>query len=174
MTEIAERLNRFLEHLESLRDKGDRGALAQLRRGLANGPEQDPGVFRHVFPFVAGRPRDEDVCLLLASLFALHPEPGGQGNMGDVFRRIRGVTDSDSVEGRFMALLNCRGEDLSLHLRHAVSLAKANDVPVNWKQLLTDLRLWDHERRFVQRDWARGYWGRKQEAAEPSQSENQN
>ncbi|MBU2490067.1 MAG: type I-E CRISPR-associated protein Cse2/CasB [Proteobacteria bacterium] len=162
-----DRFEDFVKHLESLRDREDRGALAGLRRGLVRGPAQDPGVFRHVFPFVAGAPWEEDACLLVAALFALHPDSGGEGNMGKVFRRIQKAdaarsgseTEGNSTEKRFMALLNARFEDLPVLLRHAVSLARAREVPVDWRQLLKDLRYWGHEDRFVQRAWAKGYWG---------------
>ena len=65
---------------------------------------------------------------------------------------------SESLEKRFVALLNCHGDDLPNHLRQAVSLLKAKDVAVNWHQLLRDVLYWDHEARFVQQQWAREFW----------------
>ena len=151
----------FLEYLTKLRDRDDRAALAALRKGVGKPPGTVVEMFRYVVPFTGGRSSrwDQNAHFILGSLFALHPQKGGRGNMGEVFRRIKGKTDSESVEGRFMALLNCHEDLLQNHLRHAVSLARSKEVPVNWDELFKDLRNWKHPDRWVQRKWAESYWG---------------
>jgi CRISPR system Cascade subunit CasB len=67
---------------------------------------------------------------------------------------------SASVERRFTALLDCHADELPGHLRHAVSLLKSKGVPVDWRVLLADVQWWGHGDRFVQREWAREFWGR--------------
>ena len=57
-----------------------------------------------------------------------------------------------------MALLNAHPDELGRHLRHAVSLLKAHEVPIDWAQLLRDVQEWTYEGRPVQLDWARAFW----------------
>ena len=151
----------FVEYLQKLRDRDDRAALASLRKGVGKPPGTVVEMFRYVVPFTGEKTTrwDQDMHFIVGSLFALHPLKGGSGNFGNVFRRIKGKTDSDSVEGRFMALLNCHEDQLQNHLRHAVSLAKSKDVPVNWNELFRELRSWRHPDRWVQRRWAESFWG---------------
>lgn len=147
---------RFIEHLEKLRDQEDRGALATLRRGLGREPGTTPGMYPLVVPWVPNNPFAENAAFLIAALFALHPQPGGQGTLGSAFARI--ASSSDSIEQRFVALLNCHRDDLPNHLRHAISLLRSEEVPVDWKCLLRDVLGWDHDSRYVQRNWAREFW----------------
>jgi len=148
--------DRFVEHLEKLRDQENRGALATLRRGLGYPPGTVPEMYSYVVPWVPTYRNAEDSAFLLAALFAFHSQSGGQGTLGAAFARI--ATLSDSIEQRFVAVLNCHRDDLSHHLRHAVSLLRSKDVPIDWKQLLRDVLAWDHDDRYVQRNWARDFW----------------
>lgn len=148
--------DRFIEHLEKLRDQENRGALATLRRGLGYPPGTAPEMYSYVVPWVPQYRSAEDAAFLVAALFALHPQPGGQGTLGAAFARI--TESNDSIEQRFVALLNCHRDDLPHHLRQAVSLLRSKDVPVDWKRLLLDVLGWDHDDRYVQRNWARDFW----------------
>lgn len=160
---------RFIEYLEGLAaGERSRAALAALRRGLGRPPGEAVEMHRYVVKWL---PRDapqwqEDAYYLVASLFASHPmswpsQPGevGPTNLGASFARLLGNDGEESVERRFTAMLNCRGEDLHVHLRHAVSLLKSRDVAVDWARLLRDLQQWHWEDRPVQRTWARAFWG---------------
>ena len=66
---------------------------------------------------------------------------------------------SPSIEKRFVALLNSDEEDLPNHLRQIISLLKSKEAPINWSQLLFDIKNWDNERVNVQRHLANGFWG---------------
>ena len=160
--------NALIEGLERLRDGDNRGALAVLRRALQRDPGQDAEVFRYVMPYLPSSvdPSTEETAFLTASLFADHPAKGGTGNLGAAFRRLAAAgkakpTDPipESVERRFTALLNTETEDLQHHLRHAIKLLRSAEVPVDWRQLLRDLLYWNHPEGFVQRNWAREFWG---------------
>jgi CRISPR type I-E-associated protein CasB/Cse2 len=105
---------------------------------------------------------------LVASLFALWHQGRDQPrtvsgerftNLGISFRLLPEEVRTGSVEGRFRALLNADREELSEHLRHAISLLRANDVAVDWSRLFRDVRNWRSDDRWVQREWARAYWG---------------
>jgi CRISPR system Cascade subunit CasB len=164
----------FVAYLEGLVRREDRAALAALRRGLGKSPGAVPEVHRHVVPWLgaARSSWEEDVHYLVASLFAAwhqggRPVAAWDGSLGRSFRALADKVGADGAERRFAALLSCRREDLAEPLRHAVSLLRTHDVPVNWTRLLLDLPRWDHLDRPVQRRWARDFWA----AAPPSSDE---
>lgn len=163
---------RFAEHLASLagREDGDaRAALAALRRGLGKEPGEAAEAARYVFPWLhqdAGV-RQIKAYFQIAALFATHQGSWHRGegdralNLGGSFRRLAGPAGSDEgagAERRFVALLNAHPDELDRHLRHAVSLLKAQQVPIDWAQLLRDVQEWTYEGRPVQLDWARAFW----------------
>lgn len=162
---------RFISYLQELADKEDRAALAALRRSLGKSPGEAAETHRYVLRFNP-EPWEESAYYLVAGLFALHPEswPHKEGdkrltNLGASFAWMKAkpeASSDSSIERRFVALLDCHADDLADHLRHAVSLLKAKEIPVDWLQLLRDLRRWNHEERFVQRGWARAFWGGNQ------------
>jgi CRISPR system Cascade subunit CasB len=169
----------FASYLEGLAEREDRAALAHLRRGLGKPPGTAPDMFPLIVPWTHTMPDwNADVYYLVAALFGAHPTNTEEGNFGDTCRIVhasrrteRGAGDEegvDSLERRFVALLNAHPDDLQWHLRHAVDLAAGEEVPVNWAQLLYDLCYWTHPDRFVQRKWANSYWsgGRSNESTE--------
>lgn len=155
---------RFIKFLEDLERNDDRAALAALRRSLGKHPGEASEAHRYILPF---NPAvwEEPAFYLVAGLFALHPanwrtedSDDRQTNFGASFAWLRSKTDSESIEKRFVALLDCHEDDLSDHLRHAVSLLRSQEIPIDWGQLLKDLRNWNHMDHFVQRRWARAFW----------------
>ncbi len=161
---------RFVRHLEALADPENprgRAALAALRRGLGKEPGSIAEIHQYVLPALpAGlSTREEDRYYLIAGLYASYPganwrsdDPTSRTDLGASFARARGEDGGESVERRFVALLNCHEEDLPYHLRHAVSFLGARQVPIDWARLLVDIESWGHEERFVQRAWARSFW----------------
>jgi CRISPR system Cascade subunit CasB len=171
MSRIPESINRFIASLEKLNLEEDRAALAALRRGLG----KEPGTASEMYPIVVPRlppslsPQQESDYYLIAALFGSHPEPGGDGSLGAAFARLRSERDSESIDKRFVALLNCHADDLVAHLQQAVSLLKSGNVSVDWRQLLYDMQYWDHPARFEQRQWARDFWtGQEPQTVEPT------
>ena len=160
---------RFISYLEELARNEDRAALAALRRGLGKSPGEAAETHQYVLRFNP-EPWEELAFYLVAGLFAMHPEswPKKEGdkrltNFGASFAWMKSKADSDSsIERRFVALLDCHEDDLAEHLRHAVSLLRSKEIPVDWLQLLRDLRNWNQENRRVQRNWARAFWGGSQ------------
>jgi CRISPR type I-E-associated protein CasB/Cse2 len=175
----------FAAFLERLNKKQDRGALADLRRGLGKPPGQAAEMHRYIVPWLSASEATpyvtwrEEVYYLVASLFALYPEstwppgqdPGYQRNLGASFAQLEQTSNqgrqedgkqTSPVERRFVALLNCHADNLQDHLRHAISLMKSTKppIPVDWAVLLSDLVWWDSDSRRVQRQWARAFWGR--------------
>jgi len=155
-----------------------RAALAELRRGLGKAPGEAPAAYSETLTLIGdaaiGQPL-EDIYFQVATLYALYPhntgtprdiEPWRRRNIGGSLALLGGKEERrKGAERRLLALLNCPADDLPDHLRHAVSLLRADDRSIDWQQLLADLRNWDREDRRVQRSWARSFWGHSAEAA---------
>ena len=154
--------NAFVDYLCELARRDDRGALAHLRRGLGGPPGTAVEMFPYVVPWLPaqGRRWQQDAHFLVAALFAMHPAHDPNiGSLGSTLRRLAHAANSeDSTERRFVALLNTHRDDLFRPLRHAVSLAKSHNVPVDYAMLLQHVQHWANEDRWVQRRWAADFW----------------
>lgn len=156
----------FVTYLERLRDREDLGALAALRRGLGKAPWEAPETFPYIVPWLpANASRWREHCyFLVGALFAWHrrsDQPGERRrNFGSSFAKLVTQRTEDSLERRFSALLVSNQDELPDRLRSAVGLLRGQDVPVDWTQLLHDLRWWGTANRVVERAWARAFWAR--------------
>ncbi len=155
---LDERQKTFIGYLLSLAQQGreDRGALADLRSGLGKEPGGMGRVHKHVAPYLPERNYDDRWYYLAATLFGAFPQHRGGRSLGAAFRPLK--QKSDSMEARFVALLNAHADDLDDHLRHAVSLLKANEQPLDWFQFFQDLLQWDHPDGYIQLRWARDFY----------------
>jgi CRISPR system Cascade subunit CasB len=157
----------FATWLRNLVDTERREVLAALRRGLGKPPGTAAEMYPYMVKWTEGEHSgwEEERYYLVAALFAAHQiswRPGepvnGATNLGASFARLRQATGSQSMDLRFVALLNCHRDDLPEQLRHAVDLLKSKDIPIDWAQLLCDLRQWERDDRAVQREWAQAFW----------------
>ena len=168
----------FISYLESVLKRDDRAILADLRRGLGKEPGTVMEMFPHIARFVQTKYRgEENAYFLVASLFALYPTSSwasheNYNNLGKSLSFLK--EESDSIEKRFLALLNSDEEDLPNHLRQIISLLKSNDKLINWLQLLKDIKAWKHEDKYVQRNWAKGFWGNASTNTENSEKGEEN
>jgi CRISPR system Cascade subunit CasB len=157
---------RFISALEHLVTNDDRAALAALRRGLGQQPGETMELYPYVVPYVQGLryTSDENPYYIIASLVGLYPTPSWECSNGKQLTNLGASLallkddSGDSLEKRFVALLNAHADDVPEHLRHAISLLKSKDKPINWLRLLRDIKQWDRENRMVQRLWAKGFW----------------
>lgn len=156
----------FIERVEKL----DTGELATLRRGCG---ERDPVEGR--CPWLVGLMHgvaSEPAAFLVASLLAQYKtseiKAGHhriRGNFGITWKRAIARNDSESIKRRFRVLLDCDYDprtgdgDLPYRLRQMVRYAVSKDVGVDWPTLLKDVRAWSSPSRFVQKEWARGFFG---------------
>lgn len=152
--------HRLIQYLESLAGENtlDRGALAKLRRALYDPLEAYPVIL----PYLPKNISDYELNLytLLAALFSIHPHSSPDGNMGSHMRQATGEEEEiEATERRFANLLRANWEDLPVLLRQSVSYLRSRDVAVNWEQLRRDLLAWNHAERYVQKSWARSFWG---------------
>jgi CRISPR type I-E-associated protein CasB/Cse2 len=157
MTEQQKPTDPLVDRLERLAQREDRATLALLRGSLQEGRSLDG--LRVVLPFLKrgapGAARAEDDALLLAGLFALHPESGSLSLASALSIVAR---DSDSVELRFRALLGAGRQDLPTHLRHAVTLVASRGLAIDWRDLHTKIRFWESNSDRARREWARDFW----------------
>lgn len=152
--------DRLIVYLKGLVKRQDRAALANLRRGLGRPPMSAMEMYPYLGQFLSHetKPRYENAVFIIAALFAYyHDAPGVNGNLGASLRQLK--DQSDSIEKRFVALLNGDEEDLPYYLRQTIGLLKSKDVGVNWERLLSDVQNWSSDKRFVQKNWARSFWG---------------
>lgn len=158
---------RFIQFLESLVRRGDRGALAALRRVVGRDVGEWTAADRLLLPWL--QPGDSarriSAHYVVAGLFALYPDAPSFGepanatgrSLGASLRRLADASLGDGTERRLRSLLAAEFEDVTTHLRSVTPMLRAKRVPVDWRQLLRDLLVWDGERR-VQRRWAIAFW----------------
>lgn len=140
-----------------------RQALARLRRAFS-GPRHQAEAYEYVFrhdPPVS----EQETWLLIAGLFALHPQPRRQahrrslgGSMGEL-EALRG----GAASRRFTQLLARDRDSLPHHLRQTIRLLVSHDISVDFDQLLDDLvvllgdRYRGSEAHSVRLRWAREF-----------------
>ncbi len=151
-------MNWLIERLE--KRKEDRGLMANLRCFLVENKKHRAWPALHRLGIDI---EDEEVSLV-AGLFASHPANAQSGNFGDTCRMIesrRGDTRGDDskvtpIERRFQHLLAAeKGDELHQRVTRLVLMAKSQDVPVNYEQLISDLRWWNDS---VKTKWASQFW----------------
>lgn len=147
----------LVKHLYKLGAGGspDRQALARLRRAATGDPAAVIGAYPHVVPFVGKGSIDDAV--LLASLFASHPDGGGDP-LGAALRKVMDRRKSESIELRFLALLQASRGDLDHHLRQAVALCRSESAAIDWQDLEFVIRGWELPERRQQKKLARDFW----------------
>lgn len=166
-------VHEFARQLAGFVEDENRAALAALRRGIGRpiGEVNDPMRYLGRW-FSNGDWRRENAFYLVASLFATHQiswesdvQSRTSTNLGASFDHLATKVEGErqggreGVERRFVPLLNAHVDDLPVHLRHAVSLLRSKEIPIDWARLVLDVENWDRESRLVQRSWARAFWG---------------
>ena len=155
--------SKFIDYLENLKKIENRGALASLRRGLQHDVGTCIDMYKYIIPWTKNMGEwERNIHYLVASLFAYHPSSTSTGHMGDVFHIISQKRGSNnSLELRFVTLLRSNPEDLPIHLRQAISIAKSESIPINWHELLYDLKRWPYESKYPPYEkWANSFWKR--------------
>ena len=166
----------FIQWLYGLALANDRARLAALRRGLMLDRHHLYELYRVIPPqFLDGASMaDAERRTLLAALFASHPlhfperasdGPVRRRNLGHSLRLLAdqhrgedGVELPETLKRRMDILLSAHADDVLAHLQHVIRLLKAAEIPVDWEQLLWDLRGWDQDSQPVQWDWSRSFY----------------
>ncbi|MFA6930239.1 MAG: type I-E CRISPR-associated protein Cse2/CasB [Lentisphaeria bacterium] len=153
-------MSTFIEYLEGL-NKGDTKVRAVLRRSLSF----EPGVYPAAFPYVEPYLKDEDgawrrkTYYLVAGLWAQHWRErlnGEQKPIGMALADYVKASGSQSVEQRFIALLDADEDQLSYRLRQIIALLK--EQKIDFEKLLKNLLTWNNENKWTQRNWAQDFY----------------
>ncbi|MEZ4631642.1 MAG: type I-E CRISPR-associated protein Cse2/CasB [Deinococcales bacterium] len=154
-----QQLERF--HQGDERQKPNRKALAELRRSLGF----ELGTYIPAYSYVESfHPSnfDRPMYYLVAGLYALHPQhTQAEESFGQTLVKVQKEKEqiSESLEKRFLALLNCQEENqLAHHLRQMIGIVKQAEVNLNYVKLLRDLIKWNSDDRYIQRHWAQDYY----------------
>lgn len=164
------REDRFIHYLIELSAKKDRGPLAVLRHSLAF----DPGMYLKalplVEPFVAKEWHAQDSRRLalyaVAGLYAKHPKQHDGKTLSAAFgefqRDRRNEGRSNSLERRFIALLEADEGSVLEHLRQVIALLASADAGLDYRQLLRDLTTWlspmSHHLDKTKQRWAHDFY----------------
>lgn len=165
----------FLNEVKAHRD--DRGYLARLKRGLAEGTEDQAWGILAVQHFDFSDAVKRKVWATVGGLAATLEDAGllkveGWENMGMVMRRIMNVEGNvdesrmKAYEAKLRRLLNCTSTiELCDLVVGIVRLAESKRVEVNCRQLYFDLNGWDdQEKREKSRvHWAQDFYRVEQE-----------
>ncbi|MFT4192236.1 MAG: type I-E CRISPR-associated protein Cse2/CasB [Comamonas sp.] len=169
---MSEHAQRFIAHLIALRER-DPGAIAALRHSLAFDPGAYPKAYPHVERFVGvDRPAHDAWRLALyavAGLFARHPAQREQ-SFATAFGELMRKRESQSIEGRFIALLGADADNILDYLRQAISLLAGDDIGLDYARLLDDLRVWmnpNADRDRLRQRWARDFYRAAESQTEP-------
>lgn len=174
---MSEHASNFLAHLQQLRER-DRGALARLRRSLAQAPGTDPRTYPFVEPFVGADWHALDSRRLAlhlgAGLFALNPHHGEHRSLAEAFGALARERDSGSLELRFMALLGADAGLFPSLIRQIVNLLEGQAY--DQTRLLEDLQVWlsssaSDRRDRIRQQWARDFYRHFTPPATPTPSE---
>lgn len=151
-----DQIHRFIHHLQEL-DSGERARLKRAAgRPLAEARDV-LGLFYQLLP--RGVPAGhEEIYFLIATLFPM-ADAGLGGDLGASLRRARLTKADPGLDRRVRILLDSDAGQLAFRLRQVVRLIQSRRASVNWSELLKDLLYWSHPDRFVQRRWARAYFG---------------
>ncbi|HLJ56864.1 MAG TPA: type I-E CRISPR-associated protein Cse2/CasB [Chthonomonadaceae bacterium] len=176
---------RLISHLARLHEDHDkrndvdaRGKLANLRYAMRDRLHTDYPVGR-VFPALAegalsDNPERNEWRTLIAGLYGYAHDEVAQRDgvsLGTALRDLFEARQNESLERRFMALLNTDPEQLPGHLRQAISLLKAEKIGLDWKMLLDQAAAWSASGRWVQKRWTRDYYRSRKPAVEGAVSD---
>lgn len=150
----------LIDWLEGLNAK-DTKVRAVLRRSLAFAPGEYPPAFPYVEAFVSDADSSwrRSMLYLVAGLWALNWNAGHGGqpvSLGRACADYKATSGSESVESRFINLLDANSHQLPYRLRQMVALLK--DYAIDFKGLLRGLFLWNDERKRTQNALARDFY----------------
>ena len=153
----------FLGKLEQLKgQKTWTAARAALRRSLAFAPGTYPPAMPYVEPWVKGEEGwRREAYYLVAALYALKDGEQQAGRtLAKALWEAYKERGSESVEKRFLALLDADRDQIAYRLRQAVGFVGGG---LDFAQLLEDLLAWFGPERRVQARWAREFYGMQAE-----------
>ncbi|MER6717134.1 type I-E CRISPR-associated protein Cse2/CasB [Streptomyces sp. NPDC000877] len=135
------RLNRSISSDNRHAAAEARRTLARLRRCFA-GPRQEADAYSTVFDFDPPE-AEQHIWLLVAGLFALHPQAQPQDTHGrasiGTAMGLLAQDRGDSVQRRFTQLVSVEAASLPHYLRQCVQLLATSAIPLDYHRLLDEL-----------------------------------
>jgi len=168
-----ENISRFIANLADL----DAGERARFKRNAGN---KIPEAHNALGLFYRTALRDvhipeyrEETFFLVATLFAFEKPAKDKSArpkklpFAQAMRQIRtvhakqsgGEKQTKGLDKRMERLLDADRQQLPYYLRREVQFLANEGRHIDWEQLLKDLLQWENPERFVQRRWAREYFG---------------
>ncbi len=148
----------FIGYLEELRQNERRWSQARavLRRSLAFAPGTYPDAYPFVEPRVGERSGwSREVLYVVAGLYALKEAHVPQRTLSRAFRETMDRKGSQSLEARFLTLLDSDYDQLAERLRRVAILVEGG---FDFVCLQRDLERWFRPDRPVQQNWARDFY----------------
>lgn len=161
--------DRFVNRLMELQEREATGELAILRRnaGLSLAESRGAlGIFYRLLPVNTGY--TEEIYFLVATLYPHNTKSIEGENLGGALAKLKAIDGSEALDRRVAILLDSgfergsnrlRPGELGFRLRQTIKLLASKEIGVDWQCLLQDLLRWDHPDRWVQKQWARAYFG---------------
>ena len=147
-----------------------RGDLAILKRACGSSISESSnamGIFYRLLPYSGIKHWDEEIYFLVATLYGLNSYYFS-GDFGKSLRLVKGKLGTESLDNRFIGLLdstfeNIRGSyegggEIAFKLRQLIKLSASKEVGIDWRRLIKDLKMWTHPKKFVQKNWAKSYF----------------
>lgn len=164
--------SRFLQSVSD-RIKNDNGTKADFKRALSNEPEHVRKIYPFVLPYFGNTSEWEQkqIWIPVACLSVYYPSTQKIGNFGHSCRGLAMATNSEGADRRFRALLDLALADIHSPLTALVRQMASKKIPINYPQLLADLRQWEHPNQYIQDSWARAFWGASEKPSEDQHQE---
>jgi CRISPR type I-E-associated protein CasB/Cse2 len=158
-------LAKLHENYNKQHDADSRGKLANLRYAMRDRLHADYPIGRVIPALEPGGMADDadrnEWRTVIAGLFGFahaDVEDKRGKSLGTALRDLFEARQNESLERRFMMLLNSDAEHLPGHLRQAISLLKAQGLALDWSMLLADASAWSARDKWAQKKWVRDYY----------------
>lgn len=180
--ELPDSIQKFVQNLAKL----EPGDLARLKRNAGNRFDEASRVtglfYNKVLPYSNIGNWSEDRYFLVATLYPLLEKRQDKNapvtaatppptDFGLSLRRIRNADNETGLDRRIERLLDADEQQLPFQLRQAVHFLASNRGRVDWGNLLADLLRWPSPDKWVQKKWAKSYFGKELPVALPSSSD---
>lgn len=146
----------FIARLDKL-DVGDRARLKRNAGKTIGEAHEVLGLFYAILPHNISQ-FQEEIYFLVATLYPMTSK-GSKGNFGDHLLMAQSSKNSKGLDRRVEILLDADLPQLHFRLRQSVHFLQSCRVSINWVQLLEDLLQWNHPDRYIQKRWARSFYG---------------
>lgn len=151
-------------------NKGNSEGQAAFKKAISAEPEHLWKVYKFLPSeiSISSEWEEKHIWIPVACLFVFYPQKieevkdPRRYNFGlscwDLAVEINKIGESKGTERRFRALLDTSLSDIRSPLTNLVRQMKSKGIPINYPQLLADLRQWEHPNQYIQDRWARTFW----------------